>query len=123
MLKREHRGPREWLETGSSKFISIQSAKDAKLYDRSFAGLLSCTLLNGDKCTLDSWVVARQRRNSLSVARVVEILQLIGSESEFSRQPDLILLSLYNTGPLAETYRLPILIESRNFALSPYKVS
>lgn len=80
-------------------------------------------LLNGDKCVLDSWVVVRQDLDSTSIARVIEMLQIIGSGSEFSKTSDLILLELYERGALAEIYRLPILVKSRKFALAPYKVS
>ena len=121
-LKRDNLGSRRWSQTTSSSVISIRSAEDANLSNHFYIGLTSCTLINNDKCVLNSWVVVRQGGESTSIARAIEMLQIAGSDSEFSRKPDLILLELYERGAMAEIYRLPTLIKSKKFALAPFRV-
>ena len=122
-LKRDQQGTRGWMDTKASKFVSRKVAREKKLYSHSFTGSTSCTLHNGDKCSLNSWIVARIGNNITSLAFVTEILQVVGSESEFLRQPDLLLLELYDTGTLAEIYKVPVLVKSGKWAVIPYKVS
>ena len=46
----------------------------------------------------------------------------MGSSSELLKHPDFILLSLYDVGPLSETYKLPILLKNNHHAFVPFQV-
>ena len=121
-LKRDKAGIRAWEETRSSKLISVAAARQAKLDAHSFIGFASCSIMSGDTCSLDSWVIVRRGKDMMNIGRVAEILQVLGSSSLFSKNPDYILVSLYETGPLAEVYRLPILVNSGLYAMIPFQV-
>ena len=56
-----------------------------------------------------------------SIGKVIEILQVMGSDSEIERRPDYILLSLYDTVP-SEKFRMPKLVKSAFYLLADYKV-
>ena len=121
-LKRDKGGVHTWASTCSSNSISLAAAREASLDLHMFTGFNSFAMSNGDVCSLDSWVIIHSNRESLVVGRVIEILQAVGSPSEFSKHPDIILVTLYETGPLAETYKLPILLKSNSYAIVPFLV-
>ena len=97
-LKRDKKGKHTWGETCTSKLISLASAKEAKLNSHFFSGFTSFALSNGNMCSLDSWVIPHRQDESMSIGRVVEILQIVGSSLEFSKNPDYILISLWPFG-------------------------
>ena len=113
---------RRWIKTTASRYIDCSS--ELNLSGKLFVGYTYCSLLNGDKCQLDDWVIVRSATslNSFSIGKVVEILQFYGSNAEILHQPDLILIHLYAVSGIAEMYQMPQLVNGRMYALLKFKV-
>ena len=64
-----------------------------------------------------------KNRPTYTVGKIIEALQIFGSDSELRREPDLVLLSLYKTGEAIIPYYMPGLSEASEYVLSDFHVS
>lgn len=88
-----------------------------------FRSCLSCVLDNGDRCTLENFVVASNTA-SLVIGRVEEIIQAVSS---CSGDPDAILVRVYNDVPQLgnreNVYDMPYLVPTQHYILGNSQVS
>ena len=81
-------------------------------------------LRNGDRVENGGFVFANVKDDSRpKVGKVLEILQICGSDSELRREPDVVLLSLYSVGESVSPYCMPGLSETEEYSLVEFNVS
>ena len=103
-LRHDGRPVCAWKSTMSSKLLPPQVTGSAGLVSARYAGCKSCFLQNGDKCEIETFVIAKiLAAGGLVVGRVIEILQISGSDSEMLQRPDLFLLMLYSADEISQS--------------------
>ena len=96
-LRRDKLPSRKWSETKTSKVLSSDAAASMGLKQRRLLGYFSCALENQDKCSLGNFIIWRDSKGTLSIGKVLELLQIVGSPSELQRCPDIVLICIYAT--------------------------
>ena len=66
-------------------------------------------------------IVSRADRQNC-IGKVLELIQVVGSEAKVERRPDYILLTLYDT-VASEKFRMPKLVKSAIHLLADYRVT
>jgi hypothetical protein len=81
-------------------------------------------LQNGDKCEVGQFVIAKApgQIGATAVARVEEILQVVGSVADYAQMPNHILLQAVDMHRMAATYLMPSLDLNNNWALVTFQV-
>jgi hypothetical protein len=81
-------------------------------------------LQNGDKCEAGQFVIMKNPvlLGATLVARVEEILQVVGSVADFSGFPDYILVQAADVHRTAATYHMPHLDLANQWALTGFQV-
>ena len=95
VLRRDKHAARKWTETESSKVMSPRLAETAMLSSKIYRSYLTCQLSNKDRCSLNDWVIWKDKNSELVAGRVLELLQIVGSPSELNRQPDIALIHIH----------------------------
>lgn len=82
-------------------------------------------LVDGNKCTVGNHVIVRNPSagSPTSIARVVEILQIVGSVEDYSGLPSGVLLQGVDTNRTAAKYRMPHVDLTNDFSLVSFSVS
>jgi len=80
------------------------------------------TLLNGDTCKIDQWVLVRPDGNAPKIFCIREILQRVGSDNEKRSHPDAILLQKGAVSGFAAPYRMPSVSLEDQWTLLPLEV-
>ena len=105
----------------ASTVISEEVAEAKKLTDKKYVGFEFFHVQNGEKCYIGDYIIVSKSDSRFSVGKVLEILQVNGSEAELERRPDYVLLSICDTAP-SEMYRMPKLLKTALCLLGDYKV-
>lgn len=114
-------GTMSWSKTLSSKYIG--QAPNSQFISLKFSALQSFGLRNGDKVKVGNFVFAYiSGRSTTSAGKIVEALQIYGSDSELRREPDLALVSLYKTGAATSPYYMPELLEASKYTVIDFSV-
>lgn len=81
-------------------------------------------LVNGDKCVVGQHVIARPPSGlgMTIIARVVEILQIVGSVEDYSGQPSRVLLRGVDVVRPATKYRMPHIDLTNEFSMVRFTV-
>ena len=87
-----------WRETLAYKHLCQHvSNADEGLSCLKISVIKKFGLRNGDKVEVETFVLVEMKnRRNYVVGKVIEALQIYGSDTELQREPDMILLSLYN---------------------------
>jgi hypothetical protein len=105
---------------------AIPSASLEELQANSFLTSHSVTLLNGDKCTIGSWVLAKSLSDDLAPPNVYCIQEIVnqkGSANTANQVPDAILLQQIKVQGFAEPYNMPHISLEDTYELLPLQVS
>ena len=112
-----------WSKTLSYKHLHSTNTTNAELAGLKFTIIRSFGLKNGDKVESSNFVFANiSSCNGLSIGKVVEALQILGSDSELRREPDLVLLALYRVGTPTPQYCMPALSDTKGYVLIEFSV-
>lgn len=115
-----------WNKTQASIVIPQASIQGMDLQRLYFTALQSFSLQNNDACGLEEWVFFKNINtggiDSVMVGKVIEILLIPGTTAELEQRPNNVLLSIYSTASISETYGMPVLEETGLKALVEYKV-
>ena len=99
---------RNWDQTTAARVIPGSTALHLKLFPQKFYKCSSFRVLNGEDCGIGEWVIAKSNDNHHYVAKVIEILQISGSEAEVLQQPSFVLVLLHSASyEVDEYYRMP----------------
>lgn len=118
-------GLKPWDNTLSYKYLrQAENTQNKDLRHLKFSAIQSFSLRNGDKVEIGSFLFADiSNRAGMSVGKVIEALQIYGSDSEYRREADVILISLYRTGEAVLPYYMPELSQSNESVLIEFLVS
>ena len=80
---------------------------------------------NSGDCGVGDWVIIKdiQTSGSLKIARIIEILQILGSSAELENRPNFILSSIHTISNISRTYGMPELSETGLHALVDFEVT
>ena len=115
-------GKLTWDKTQSSKIFQHQRQILTSLKNMHFTSGKSFTCSNGDDCSINDFVLAKDDKGTTVIARILEILQLSGSSEEQQNTPNYLLISIFLTGPTSMTYGMPTLIHQEKYLLVKYNV-
>lgn len=83
---------RNWDQTLSAQVINTVTGLKLRLLTKKIARCSSFVLDNGDKCSLNEWVVLSSSVHNHSIFKVMEILQVSGANAQLSKNPDAVLV-------------------------------
>lgn len=115
-----------WKKTRSSEVIPQSSIRGIDVQAISFTALKSFSVQNNDICRLNEWVLFQDNNsnhNSLRVGQAIEILLIPGTVAEMEQRPNNVLISMYSTASISQTYGMPELVESGSYVLVEYVVN
>ena len=107
VVRRDGTPPRQWSDLQSS--VLLANALDNPRLHR-FLTCASVTLSDGERASVGTWVLTSSEHEIIRVGRILEIIQVYGTQPQLEGRANAVLVELYQTTETCQAYMLPRLV-------------